>query len=328
MPTSRNWIFVYNNPTTSEFISSWRQIKFLACSLEFGAERGTPHYQGYLELKTSRTKNQVLAMFENGIEPHVEMRKKTKQKALKYALKTYEEELKNSTTCVNGATWQAFVASLPVHGWTPYELPVLIIHGFDGTCQDLWKICKDKRTVKERLEKVKEKIQNGASNLEVADDDFELWVKYHRAFSTYALICHQPRSEKTKLTVVQGPTGSGKSYWAQEQDPNAYWKNRGDWWDGYQGQTTVVIDEFYGWLPFDFLLRLADRYPMQVEVKGGMVQFTSEHIIITTNKHPASWYQNVYFPALTRRVERWIVKGGRNHFQEWENFEDATFFEI
>lgn len=33
---------------------------------------------------------------------------------------------------------------------------------------------------------------------------------------------------------------------------------------GYVGQPTVVFDDFYSWFPYDFILRLLDRYPLVV----------------------------------------------------------------
>lgn len=77
----------------------------------------------------------------------------------------------------------------------------------------------------------------------------------------------------------------------------------GTWWDGYSGQTVVVIDEFYGWLGYDFLLRLLDRYSFAVETKGGSVSFTSKLVIFTSNKPPSEWYRNVQdLSPLLRRL--------------------------
>lgn len=63
--------------------------------------------------------------------------------------------------------------------------------------------------------------------------------------------------------------------------PNS--RNSALWWDGYIGQKTVVLDDFRPWwCPFSFLLRILDRYPIRVQVKGGFVNFVPEKIIITT----------------------------------------------
>jgi len=77
----------------------------------------------------------------------------------------------------------------------------------------------------------------------------------------------------------------------------------GTWWDGYEGQHTVIIDEFYSWLRYDFFLRLTDRYPLQVETKGGSVQFVSRRIVFTSNTQPTEWYPNIQDrAAFNRRI--------------------------
>lgn len=121
------------------------------------------------------------------------------------------------------------------------------------------------------------------------------------------MLCSTPRSHKTIVYIVQGPTGTGKSRWAMESYPDAYWKQRSNWWDGYAGHEHVIIDEFYGWLPFDLLLRICDRYPLLVETKGGQVQFQARTVILTTNKKPTEWYSNVYVASLIRRIDHWII---------------------
>ena len=81
---------------------------------------------------------------------------------------------------------------------------------------------------------------------------------------------------------------------------------KGKWWDGYEGQDVVVIDEFYGWFEWDYLLRLTDRYPLILEGKAisGGFQFTSKIIIFTSNKHWNNWYPNIQDRSpLERRFE-------------------------
>lgn len=88
-----------------------------------------------------------------------------------------------------------------------------------------------------------------------------------------------------------GPSGTGKSRAAREAYPQAYWGPKGKWWDGYCGQETVIVDEMYGHrFSFSELLQLLDRYPFQVETKGGVRQFTSRRIVFTSNQDPQDWY--------------------------------------
>lgn len=78
----------------------------------------------------------------------------------------------------------------------------------------------------------------------------------------------------------------------------------GKWWDGYDGQRVVVMDDFAGNIPFKELLKLADYYPHRVEVKGGVRTFSSKIIVITSNTRPEEWYDNAKneMGALYRRI--------------------------
>lgn len=143
----------------------------------------------------------------------------------------------------------------------------------------------------------------------VCEDHPEIMVKYSRGMLYVRdQVCPVPkRSCKTHLMVLQGPTGSGKSRLAAElAGEDVYYKPRGEWWDGYQQQSTVIIDDFYGWLQYDELLRLADRYPHKVPFKGGYHEFTSKLIVITSNLDPEEWYKfenySARLPALKRRI--------------------------
>ena len=103
--------------------------------------------------------------------------------------------------------------------------------------------------------------------------------------------------------------------------PDAYWKQRGTWFDNYNNHETVIIDDFYGWLPFDTLLRMCDRYPMMVETKGGHVNFCPKTILITSNQAPDEWYRNISnYEAFVRRVEKFIFCS--DEMREFENYSE------
>ena len=44
-----------------------------------------------------------------------------------------------------------------------------------------------------------------------------------------------------------------------------------------------MIDDFYGWIKYDELLKICDRYPYKVQVKGGFEEFKAKYIWITSN---------------------------------------------
>jgi hypothetical protein len=81
-----------------------------------------------------------------------------------------------------------------------------------------------------------------------------------------------------------GPTGSGKSRFCYESCPEGYWKApEHSWWDGYEGQEDVIVDDYRrDFCKFSSLLRLFDRYPYQLNVKGSTVHFRAKRIFIST----------------------------------------------
>jgi RNA helicase len=85
---------------------------------------------------------------------------------------------------------------------------------------------------------------------------------------------------------------TGESREAAELAPDAYYKmDSNHWWDGYEGEDDVIIDDFRADLcPFHELLRLFDRYPHRVQFKGGSREFNSKRIFVTCNKHPWEIY--------------------------------------
>lgn len=115
------------------------------------------------------------------------------------------------------------------------------------------------------------------------------FFKYHQAIDKAMAIFQPERNWVMEVIWCWGPTGTGKSFYANTQDDaeNIYRKPPGKWWDGYHGQPTVILDEFRGdWFPFYHLLLLLDRYPLKLEVKGGVRNFSSKRIIITA---PVKW---------------------------------------
>lgn len=164
------------------------------------------------------------------------------------------------------------------------------------------------------LENVQHQLDAGAAMKDVYAANFEASAKYYRFFKEYARVTTQPRNFQTECIVYWGPTGTGKSRKCHDDYPDAYWLSQGKWFDDYDRHEVVVIDEFYGWLPFSFLFRLLDRYPMSVETKGGSVQFIAKLVLITSNSHPSEWYKDpkCSYAALERRLTINHMLGGLN----------------
>lgn len=117
----------------------------------------------------------------------------------------------------------------------------------------------------------------------------------------------EPISIERQVNVYWGKTGTGKSRRAWEEGGmDAYPKDpRSKFWDGYRGQSNVIIDEFRGGIDISHMLRWLDRYPVIVEVKGGSVVLKAKTIWITSNLDPRQWYLGQDYEttdALIRRL--------------------------
>lgn len=123
----------------------------------------------------------------------------------------------------------------------------------------------------------------------------------------------RPVAMERTCNVFWGTTGTGKSRRAwEEATMDAYPKDpNSKFWDGYQGQDSVVVDEFRGTISISHLLRWLDRYPVIVEVKGSSVCLRASRIWITSNLDPRKWYPEADQETVDALMRRLTV----THFQ-------------
>lgn len=98
------------------------------------------------------------------------------------------------------------------------------------------------------------------------------------------------------------------------------------WFDGYQGERYLLLDDFYGWINHDVLLRVLDIYRLQLAVKGSYTYANWNVIRLTSNKHPSTWYRNWPWEedeALKRRIHA-IYRCERDIFGNLILFDEMT----
>lgn len=117
------------------------------------------------------------------------------------------------------------------------------------------------------------------------------------------------------MVVHFGPTGLGKTLRVETKWPAAWVKpppeNRydGKWWDGYEGESVVHLDEFSGaWFGIDLAKKLFDRGALPLQTKGGFIQFAAKRCVVSSNTVPWEWWPEAKsgdWDALVRRVDEW-----------------------
>lgn len=143
------------------------------------------------------------------------------------------------------------------------------------------------------LEMVVATLQTGGMKA-VVDEHPCMFVKFHGGLERLEVRLQSPRDPGRPPQVwwIYGPTGSGKSRFVHETEPDLWVALGGHkWWEGYTQQAAILIDDMRcNYAPFNELLKIIDRYPYTAERKGGSVQVNSPRIYITSQFPPHKVY--------------------------------------
>lgn len=265
------WCFTYFPKDEGESLKDWLQYqwssgawKWLVGQAECAPDTGRIHLQGAGQLGTRK---RLSGMKKLDDRVHWEHMNGSLAQARTYCTK--------DDTRVDG----------------PWEFGLPPTGGTGTTLQDVCKLVID-----------------GKTEAEIAQEAPDMYVRHYkgiRALHQAIKLGVQKRDWAPELWVLVGPTRTGKTSFVAHNWPDAYWKSKtmGPWWDGYDGQETVVLDDCLGdYMTLTDFKRLIDRYPMDVQVKGGSVPMLAKRIVITSNVMPEHWYSNDAAGAVVARV--------------------------
>lgn len=165
-------------------------------------------------------------------------------------------------------------------------------------------------------------------------------IRYKRNIDQLYEVWHdQPRDMvEGEFLWFCGPSGTGKSWAAAHSAPASkiFYKDvEGDknvWWDGYEPMIheMVILEDYDGHgVSYRQLLRIADKYPVPGQVKGGYKQLRFHKMIVTSNKWPWEIFPKLEndpqnnnageVTPLMRRFEFWEFKKPRARSLYWKN---------
>lgn len=275
MSRARGFCFTINNYTEEDIVTCLACIDSCVYSVigfEEGSEKHTPHIQGYGYWKNART---IKAVSKDMPRAHIEIARGNAEQ--------------NRTYCIKSGEFNEF-GTMPKQG---------------------------KRT---DLEQFKDAIFDGDSKKKLIDDHTGCMAKYDRFYKTCRNIVLEEEAKKMippEVTVIIGDAGAGKTRMVYDNHniDDIYKIDMGDgsdgslWWDGYDGQDIILIDDFNNDIKLGYMLRLLDRYPMRLQVKGGITYRCATKIYITTNLEINQWYPNCqsrHGEAIRRRIHNII----------------------
>lgn len=241
-----SWCYTYNNPTAA--------IPFNAITMLYHVygdekgESGTPHYQGFIVFKNRQLFNAVKALCP---EAHWEAAKGTYQQAADYCKKdgVFKEE-----------------------GEMPEPPTAKGQRAGTKAMQDKWRF-----------------ISDSAKKGDLAAIDADHPKQFVNSYRNLVAIRKDFTPRLPDLLGVcgvwyYGKAGVGKTRLLTAKYPNAYLKRMNKWFDGYNGEEVVAIDDLgldHKFMGYE-LKKLADRYCYMVEVKNASMYIRPKKCVVTS----------------------------------------------
>lgn len=268
MGARRNWCFTvqladFTNEDGTGFTVPDEHADFKYCVYqpEIAPTTGAWHLQGYVEFKTNKRIKAIKELFQcPGM--HLEARQGTAAEARDY--------------CMKGDT--------RVPGTEPLEFGKFTGQGHRADLEGLVAMARAGKSAEEMVA-----AHPGS------------YLRYYKGVQhlrQLKVVDRPVRTVDLQVWLFIGKPGTGKTraaYAGADNEKMGIWTipvkaAKSMWFDNYYGEPIVLLDDFSGAMMLDQLLRLLDRYPVQVEVKGGHVWWCPHIIIVTTNVHPKDWY--------------------------------------
>lgn len=249
----RAYSIVWNNypedwRKSMETLAEHKNTRFLLCGKEVG-QQGTPHLQCHIDLKNATT---IKAL-----------QKKIKKMGMQLAIKEYTSQAHTD----NGRNYCYKDGDTQQWGEAPEQ----------GARND--------------LEELQEAIRlnPNMTRRNLFEQHASVMARYPRFAAEYQNMVREYKTltwDEPPNLWIWGEAGVGKTRQIHEDEHPLYLKNANKWFDYYQGEHTVLIDDIgpeqARYLGYHIKL-WADRYPFLAEIKGSAIKIRPQRIVITSN---------------------------------------------
>ncbi len=147
------------------------------------------------------------------------------------------------------------------------------------------------------LETIQHAEQHGMKRTMDGDEHKASIARYTKGIQTlanHAANKRIPMMRNVKIYYIWGDSGAGKTTWASTRwspdDTYVVSDRKQTWFDQYQGEGVVVIDEFEGKTDWGLIKRILDGSKMLLPTKGSHVYGEYHTVIVTSNHDPRTFY--------------------------------------
>lgn len=270
----KRWVFTINNPSGAGplFTELPEKVEYVVWQREKGKEAGTEHYQGFLRAAVNFRRSRVEQIL--GGHAWCDVAHGTDEQCRAYCIK--------EATRIQG----------------PWELGEMKVSQ------------QGKRTDLPEYVAWAEKVKAG---LPLSRVPAQHLAAHPAGFKLCQSLQKSGGIRNVRVICIQGESGIGKTHWIFKHFPNCirvHYGNSGPWFEGYDDELEILIDEYKAQFKLQVLLQVLDKYPFRVEQKGTTTWAKWTTVFITCNSGPEAWYPLVQsnnpaeFQALLRRLGR------------------------
>jgi len=258
---STSWTFTIFDDFKDDF---WDKYKDIIRGLAFGEEicpkTKKKHLQGFIQMYSQCRMSKLIGIFKESKfkAPHFEKMKGSIKDNKKYCSK--ESELKK---------YGSFVS----------------------------------RGHRSDLHSIKDDLKKGVNLYNIMDNYTSDFVRYNSGIDKMKSLIDKNRRKKMgfvcpEVIVLYGKPGEGKTSYVYDKEgfDDVFCISRYNddkfMFNGYDNEKVLLLDDFNGNISYNYMLRLMDGYPLDLNVKNGVRYNFFEKIYITSNNVPGSWYRN------------------------------------